>query len=100
MCGELPHVALPFLRMLPPWAPWPLPRKLLKLGAGASAAPGARLRDEAAPFSEALLQFASQESQQREVQDFPAPISNKCSGKDSYSLVICDLVPKLPFQKW
>lgn len=39
---------------------WPLPRKLLKLGAGASASPGARLRDEAAPFSEALLQFASQ----------------------------------------
>eukprot|EP00434_Breviolum_minutum_P004732 symbB.v1.2.004171.t1/scaffold233.1/size288367/2 len=35
-------------------------QKLLKLGAGASAAhPGARLRDEAAPFSEALLQFAS-----------------------------------------
>ena len=44
MCGELPfvHVVLPFVRMLPPWPP----RKLLKLGAGASAAPGARLRDE------------------------------------------------------
>lgn len=34
-------------------------QKLLKLGAGASDAPGAALKDGAAPFSEALLQFAS-----------------------------------------
>eukprot|EP00435_Cladocopium_sp_Y103_P031945 s726_g8.t1 len=34
-------------------------QKLLKLGAGASDAPGTPLKDGAAPFSEALLQFAS-----------------------------------------